>query len=156
MVRLVMEKALYCMVEEHAKGTSKSSWTVEQRNHTSNIPSVHPPWPCCRDWTISNSRSTFTWSPICMPPGPARDPGPVSPKVQQALVTQDMRVLQFISDSHILVWNKTRNIWHVQLRSYHNFILNCTYNSYSCLTTEFGCVYVYMFIINNYYTLKYV
>ena len=43
------------------------------------MPSVHPPWPCCNDWTISRSRSTLTWSPIWIPPGPVRDPGPCSP-----------------------------------------------------------------------------
>jgi hypothetical protein len=30
---------------------------------TSNIPSVQPPWPFCKDWTISRSRSTVTKSP---------------------------------------------------------------------------------------------
>ena len=47
--------------------------------HTSNIPSVQPPCPCCKDCTISRSRSTFTWSPMARPHGPDLELGPCSP-----------------------------------------------------------------------------
>lgn len=47
---------------------------------TSYIPSVQPPCPCCNDCTISRSKSTVTWSPICNPWPVARLAGLVSPE----------------------------------------------------------------------------
>lgn len=63
----------------HGREERKKIKFINHYNLTSNIPSVHPPCPCCKDWTISRSRSTFTWSPIASPQGPDLDPGPDSP-----------------------------------------------------------------------------
>lgn len=49
--------------------SSSMPQTVPVVVSVSNMPSVQPPWPCCRDCTISRSRSMLTRSPICRPPG---------------------------------------------------------------------------------------
>lgn len=49
--------------------SSSMPQTVPVVVKVSNMPSVHPPWPCCKDCTISRSRSMLTRSPICSPPG---------------------------------------------------------------------------------------
>lgn len=42
--------------------SSSIPMTVPVLLRHSNMPSVQPPWPCCRDWTISRSRSMFTYN----------------------------------------------------------------------------------------------
>lgn len=49
--------------------SSSMPHTVPVVVSVSNMPSVHPPWPCWRDWTISRSKSMLTRSPIWRPPG---------------------------------------------------------------------------------------
>lgn len=49
--------------------SSSMPHTVPVVVSVSNMPSVHPPWPCWRDWTISRSKSMLTRSPIWSPPG---------------------------------------------------------------------------------------